>query len=66
MPLKLEIITMEKMSMYMFHSVLTAKRMDEIQEYIDIMVCNWNHTYFSHSTLLKYARLYTYINIFVY
>ena len=38
MPLKLEVIMAGHLSLYVFHSVFNSQRIDEIQEYIDLMV----------------------------
>ena len=44
MPLKLEIIMTRHLSLYVFHSVFNSKRIHDIQEYIDLMVCKCFNT----------------------
>ena len=44
MPLKLEVMMAGHLSLYVFHSVFNSQRIDEIQEYIDLMVCKYLNT----------------------
>ena len=44
MPLKLEVVMAGHLNLYVFHSVFDSRRIDQIQEYIDLMVCKYLNT----------------------